>query len=110
MSATLHADRKSVWIVVQEKNSNKYKSYILTNNGLDMVPVISEVGTHNNTWNLINILGNIKFSPSGDKIAKSLFFQSIVDICDFNKLNGKVSNCISINLQYYPNSNLKYEH
>jgi gliding motility-associated-like protein len=106
MSATLHADRKSVWIVVQEKNSNKYKSYILTNNGLDMVPVISEVGTHNNTWNLINILGNIKFSPSGDKIAKSLFFQSIVDICDFNKLNGKVSNCISINLQYYPNSNL----
>lgn len=99
MSATFHANKKSVWIMVHEWNSNKFRAYLLKNTGLDTNAVISSVGTVH-TGYIANNMGQLKFSASGKNMACVIWEDGIVDIFDFNNKTGMLSNCISINLGY----------
>ncbi|MEA3496526.1 MAG: PKD domain-containing protein, partial [Bacteroidota bacterium] len=93
--ATLHADKKSVWIMVKDNYSNNLKAYLLKNTGLDTTPVISSVGTYTGSvWG--DWRGQMKFSPSGKKLANAINLTGKVDIFDFDNKTGKVSNCITI--------------
>ena len=89
ISATFHADKKSVWIMVREYNTNNFKTYLLKNTGLDNTPVISSAGTVINNINWID--GQMKFSASGVKIANTMSRGAIVDICNFDNNTGKVT-------------------
>jgi gliding motility-associated-like protein len=102
ISATFHADKNSVWIMVREYNTNNYKAYLLKNTGLDTTPVISSAGSIINDidW----CMGQMKFSASGNKIANTLSYGGKVDICNFNNKTGKVSNGITLeNLKFSSN-------
>ncbi|MEA3496147.1 MAG: PKD domain-containing protein, partial [Bacteroidota bacterium] len=95
IAAILHANRKSVWILVKDFNSNKLKAYLLKNTGLDTTPVISSVGTYTGSvWG--DGGGQMKFSPSSKKLANAIYRTGEVDIFDFDNKTGKVSNCITI--------------
>jgi PKD repeat protein len=116
LSATFHADKKSIWIMVHEWNSNKFKAYLLKNTGLDTNAIISPIGTAH-TGHIANNMGQLKFSASGDKIACVIWDDGIVDIFDFNNSNGEISNCIAISfnklkgaygIEFSPNENFLY--
>ena len=95
LAATLHADKKSVWIVIKDFYSNKLKAYLLKNSGLDFTPVVSSVGTYSTSgWG--DERGQMKFSASGKKLANAINKDGKVDIFNFNNKTGKFSNCITI--------------
>jgi gliding motility-associated-like protein len=96
MAATFHANKKSIWIVIHEWNSNKFRAYLLTSNGLDTNAIISSIGTVNK-GNPDNEWGQMKFTPSGNKLAHAIAAEKIVEIFDFDNKTGKVSNCIKLN-------------
>jgi PKD repeat protein len=93
ISATMHSDRKSVWIVVHEWENNKFRAYKLSSAGLDTTPVISAVGPVSDAP-LGNIFGQIKFSPSGKKLAEMVMDDARVTLFDFNNSTGKIFNPI----------------
>jgi gliding motility-associated-like protein len=97
IAATFHADKKSVWIMVHEWNSNNYKAFLFKNTGLDTTPVISSIGT-NHTGYIDNARGQMKFSASGCKISCAIESSAIADLFDFDNKTGRVTNFIRINL------------
>lgn len=98
LAATYHSDRKSVWVMVHEWNSNRYKAYRLQNTGLDTVPVISVIGTEHNGV-IDNVQGQLKISASGSKLACAIYYMGKVDLCDFNNSTGRVSNSMTFDFR-----------
>ncbi len=44
ITAVQHCNRRDVWIITHEKGGNRYLAYLLTPAGLNMTPVISDIG------------------------------------------------------------------
>ncbi|HEU4789552.1 MAG TPA: hypothetical protein VFS71_07710, partial [Flavobacterium sp.] len=75
ITAVKNANGKDYWVVVHGYGNNSFLSYKITDTGLNLTPVISNVGS------IIEIdkdytVGYLKFSPDGTKL-----------ICVNNKLN-----------------------
>jgi gliding motility-associated-like protein len=106
LSATFHADNKSVWIIVHECNSNKYLAYLLQNTGLNTTPVTSAIGTsHLISSNMHgNTEGQMKLSGSGKRLACVLMGDGIAEVFEFNNASGKLSNCHTID--FYSRENI----
>lgn len=82
------------WVVVHLWDSTRFHAYEVSESGLDFDPVISDVGSlvygSQNT-----IHGYMKANQTGDKLALAHGgFLHNVEVFDFNKENGEVSNAI----------------
>ncbi|MBT4727159.1 MAG: PKD domain-containing protein, partial [Bacteroidetes bacterium] len=120
LAATFHSDKKSVWIMVHEWNSKIFRAYLLKNSGLDTTPVLSSIGSLHSVssnGNLGNSVGQLKFSPSGKKMACAIKDDGILEIFDFNNKTGIVSKCIKLKsnrtqgvygVEFSPNEALLY--
>ena len=107
ITAIQHCNRKDIWVIAAKANSNKYMSYLLSDTGLIMVPVISQTGPVANInavyWSCI--VGYMKASPNGKKIAIVFCCENhTVSLFDFDNTTGILSNPIPIgfvNPDYY---------
>ena len=97
ITAVKHENGKDFWIIVHEWDSKRFFAYLLTENGLEQ-PVISETGTEHTKDDLNNnAIGYLKVSPDGCKIAQAIYGKGIVELLDFDKATGEISNAISSN-------------
>lgn len=99
IAATMHCNKKDIWIIVHSFEGNKFYAYLLTENGFNPNPVISIAGPPN--INLLFDLNNsMKFSPNGKLLAFGhtavfegrLLTNSLLELYDFDNSTGKVSN------------------
>ncbi|MBN8702424.1 MAG: gliding motility-associated C-terminal domain-containing protein [Bacteroidetes bacterium] len=120
LAAVKHANCQDIWVVSHEaatssSNTNKYRSYLLTSSGLNLIPTISPVGT---TFTATNpyAAGQLKISPTGFKLALAgkQNVGSLVDLCDFNPATGAVTNAQTIpvpgafGVEFSPNGKYLY--
>lgn len=86
-----------VWIVAKHKQNNQYLSFKIDNNGINPLPVISEVAQmlpleYNSTY--VELVA----SPNGKMLATASFvmpnngFNGGIEIYDFEKCSGKLKN------------------
>ena len=108
LTAVRHANGIDVWIIGNEKNSNVFKAWLLTCNGLQLTPVVSITGVVMNQHVAMN-LGTLKAGPDGKQICQThfpdfdgLFPENFFQIFDFNNNTGILSNPKSISI---PNTN-----
>lgn len=104
MAATMNCTRDSIWVVGHEYGTDAFYAYLITENGLNTSPVVSNVGLPINYF-----FGQIKFSPNGKRIVSNGGYE----IFDFSSQNGIISNPITINgggygISFSPNSELIY--
>jgi len=100
IAAVRHQNNYDFWIIAHHFGSNKFYSFLLTSNGIDIDhPVISPSGSYLNN-NLLNTLGYLKVSPDGSRISNANYFKGSFDIFDFNKTTGKLNNPMI----FYPDS------
>ncbi|NOX46939.1 MAG: T9SS type B sorting domain-containing protein [Chlorobi bacterium] len=85
-----------IWVIGHEWESNRFISFLVTANGIDINnPVYSNVGLiHESPIN--NGKGYMKASTSGDRIAVAIQMSNIIQVFDFNNVNGQISNPISL--------------
>lgn len=103
ITAVRHGNSRDVWIITHSLIGNKYYAYLLSPEGVDSEPVISEVGIYidNSEWDY-HTDGQLQSSPRGDKIAMATRYNDF-QILDFNNLTGEISNPITIpNTEIYP--------
>jgi gliding motility-associated-like protein len=112
LTAVKQANGIDAWIVTKDYFGNTYRVFSLTCNGININPVISNVGhSYDNTKRV----GSLKASPDGNKIATVLYLQGW-EIFDFNKATGLLSNPLFIpypnayifGLEFSPDSKLLY--
>lgn len=97
ITAVKHKNGEDIWVITHEYLSNNFVCYIITKNGLQILPVVSSVGTFMGLNNLSTI-GYLKASPKGGKLAAAIdHVEKIVEIYDFDKETGKVSNPVTLN-------------
>lgn len=94
ITATRHCNGKDWWVLVKERSNNVFRAYPLTMNGLG-APVVSNVGTVS-TVAAPNVVGALKFSPNGKKVANTLFHTGGFDLFDFDNSTGLLSNPASV--------------
>lgn len=104
LAATYHTNGIDVWIVARKYGSNDFYSYLLTSSGLS-APVITSIGPV-----FINgDLGYMRLSPNGNKIACAWADSEYtnqtdtLDLFDFNKNSGIISNRIFIPVDSFYN-------
>lgn len=101
-AAVKHCNGSDVWLLTHESLTSSFYAYKITSSGINPA-VISSTGF--TLAALANQLTNLKFSPSGKKIATS-YGASLV-VFDFNPTTGVVSNSVLISNSALGNAPLK---
>lgn len=90
ITAVKHCNSRDVWVIVHAYNSDQYYSYLVTDTGI-RAPVISSAGLFVSDIQNFYVIGCLKASPNGKKLAAAHFAQG-VDLLDFDNTTGVVSN------------------
>ncbi len=96
LTACYHQNGKDVWIIAHEWSTNAFIANLLTEKGIEK-QVKSNVGIiQQGDSNLV--IGYMKSSPRGDKIALTCVTNSYAELFKFDNVNGIISNPITISL------------
>lgn len=103
-----HTNGHDVWVVMHEWNNNAFRAYLVTENGIDLNPVVSLAGSiHSGEIDDNNAIGQMKFSPSGETLALALRNSKIAEIFKFDLVSGKIrlieslTNIVNLNRLLY---------
>ncbi len=99
VTAVWHANKKDIWLVSHGWGNNKFYAWLITKDGIQTEPVISEVGMDYVQLEpvfVINAIGFLRFSPTGTKIASALLRASSVEILDFDANTGILTNPVTL--------------
>jgi|GEM_PF-2578821 len=80
----------SAWVMTHERGNSNLQAWLMTSSGIAATPVVSAVGDPV----IVNddVVGQMKFSPDGSKVAFAFPFGNFLNLCDFNASTGVVSN------------------
>jgi hypothetical protein len=95
-----HHNNHDIWIIGHEYGTNTYYSYLLTKQGVETCPIISNEGT-------AIVLsgdgaGNLKFSSNGEILSNAFYISKKVELFSFNKYTGQLTFIESINTNELP--------
>jgi PKD repeat protein len=103
--AIKHANGNDVWMISHELNTSNFVAYLLTSAGVNATPVLTPIGAVHGTQNWC---GYLKASPNGKKIGMASYFNPSsmaampsVELFDFNKATGVVSNSLTLSNDGY---------
>lgn len=116
ITAILHQNGRDFWIITRIHNTDEFHSYLLTSLGLEMTPVISNIG---NIVTSFGWTGYLRGSNDGSKIVSVIGHTDTVQVFNFDKSTGLLSNEITLNnfsnpnygaygAEFSPNNNLLY--
>ncbi len=87
----------NLWLIVHERQTNRFLSYEINQNGLSMNPVSSDIGTEHYSVTEFAWIGKMKMSSDHQKLATPVV-ANVVEIFDFDGILGQLSNPITIAL------------
>jgi len=96
LTAVRHCNKKDIWIITHDWNSDAFRTFLFTSTGINPVPILSNVGAVHTgpDW---NTNGYLKASPDGSKLALAVCHgMNIFELFDFNNSTGVVSNVVPL--------------
>ncbi|MBX3162903.1 MAG: hypothetical protein KF900_00325 [Bacteroidetes bacterium] len=97
LTATKHANGVDYWVMIHEYNTNNFRTYLLSSGGVNPA-IISSVGVTYNDF----FFGTMKFSSNGQKIGAAIYAPArTIELYDFNKSTGVVSNALTLATNVY---------
>ena len=98
MTAVAHRNGTDIWVIAHRWNSDEFLAYLVTENGVNMTPVVTKIGKVH-TGSVLNTQGYMKSNPDGSNLALALEESDVVEIFDFDNSTGILSNAISVNMK-----------
>lgn len=103
LTAARHQNGTDIWLITNDNNSNIFRSWLITCNGLQSNPVVSQAGVLL-TQHLLTNTGYMKVSPDGKQLCQTHFplfdpdvsNPNFVQLFDFNNTTGQVTNGRSV--------------
>ena len=96
-----HSNNTSFWVVTHGVFNNNFYSFLVTSAGINMIPVISSVGSYQNSG--LKLIGYLKTSFDNQKLASAKNDGGELELFDYDNTTGTVSNPIllSSNEEFY---------
>ncbi len=95
LTAVKHANGKDYWIISHRTNGNDFISFQVSSTGVNTTPIVSSVGRNVNGFGS-TLIGAIKVSPNGKRLAVANQGYKDAELFDFNTNTGIVSNTINL--------------
>jgi hypothetical protein len=116
LTAVRHSNGSDIWIITHAINTDQFNVFLLDANGINLTPVVSNAGSnHTFSFSGQGAIGEMKASPSGLKLALTVFGTGALELFDFNPTTGQITNPISLNsepfsygVSFSPNSRMLY--
>ena len=115
ITAVLHENLEDIWIVAHEWNSSSYQSFLVTENGIGNPITSLNVGSVIGDSNFQNGFGQIKTSPDGLMIAAVYQGLNLVEVFNFDRSTGQLSELVTLNsfiqpygVEFSPNNRFLY--
>lgn len=89
ITAVHHRNGKDVWVLSREYDTDSVRAFLITKDGITKT-VISETGLSRVGY--MDMYGQLKASPQGDKIAEAYMGVNGIDLFDFDNETGVLSN------------------
>lgn len=116
VTCVLHENGHDIWVITHTRSSNEFFAFLVSASGINTTPVISSIGSF---YPVDAFYGPIKTSHKGTKIVASNLLQYNVEMFDFNKATGELTNYYNINallpqfqhiygIEFSPNDSLLY--
>lgn len=113
-----HTNGRDTWVLVHGWQTNAFYAYLLTANGLQANPIVTNIGSVHSggggTYGNSNSVGYMRVSPNGTKLAVGVR-DAQFELFDFNPTTGQLSNYIqladtyrSYGVAFSPDSRLLY--
>lgn len=104
LAAAMHCNGEDVWIISHDYNSSLFKTFLLSRTGVNLNPVISNVGSTISFST--NTAGYLKASPNGRKIGQAVSAYTTnagwFEVFDFDNTNGIITNPLYLPVNDYP--------
>ncbi|MFC2131046.1 T9SS type A sorting domain-containing protein [Bacteroidota bacterium] len=95
IAAVNNHDCSGVWVISHEWNSNAFRAYLITNKGIDTIPVISNAGIKYE-GSVHNKKGYLKAHSDGSRLAAASGYTSTFEVFDFDNISGGISNPVRL--------------
>lgn len=103
LTAVKHASLNEYWVVSHKYGSDEFLTYRVSQDGVDLNPVISAVGNFVTiTSEGLNTTGQIKISPDGTKLAVARTNSRNTQLFDFNASNGQITSAVTLSSSLFP--------
>lgn len=96
LTAVYHANNHDVWIVTKDKNVHMFRVFLLDESGINLNSVDSYIPLDFDLAHKYSSMGYLNFSPTGDKLVSASYSGSQIELYDFDRSTGKVTNPIVI--------------
>ena len=97
LAATRHGNDKDYWVLAHKYNSDEFHAFLVDENGVNTVPVISSVGiSHLSSAGGGEYHGTMKISPDGQWVVTCIFASGTVQLFKFNNETGQVTEPLTI--------------
>ncbi len=96
ITAATHSNGTDFWVITNSVNSNTFKAFKLTNNGLSSQPEITNIGR-----NVLEIRGMCKVSPDGKWLVQTTHATNLPSqLFKFDSNTGMLSDRINLNIPF----------
>lgn len=100
IAAVKHANGTDIWVMTHRWKSDKFYAWLVTAAGVSASPVITAIGSIH-TGNDDNTIGQMKFSPQGNKLALAVNIDGFFELFDFDNVTGIVSNTLHLQIPQF---------
>lgn len=97
LAAVKHANGEHMWIISLNTDNGEFNAFLITENGVNTVPKVSNVGIVIGPGQFDGI-GQVKIAPDGKKLTVANFSSRTALLCDFNNATGQVTQPRSLNM------------
>ena len=101
ITATKHSNGRDIWVICHEGGTANYRSYLVTPAGINPTPVVTNIGTVHGTAS-DGVRGAMKVSSKGGKLVACIGGPGRVEIFDFDRATGALSNAMLFNDSDFP--------
>ena len=95
ITAVMHSNEQDIWIIQHKNNSTIFNSWLITEDGVS-APLETDIGSQYIEGSQWNPTGQLKTSPDGTKIASINNQLNILEVFDFDRTTGVLSNVLEI--------------
>jgi len=114
ITAVSHATENAIWVITHKYPGTEFATFKITTSGINTTPIIQNIGM--NITSVNDGTGQSRISHDGNRYAVARRFANRVELYDFDRATGNLSNLITITfgplsvygVEFSPNNELLY--